>query len=398
MGRSREEASVAMKRLVLCILLASSASWGQSEFTIPLAKTNTALALPSITAGDGMLYVAYRSFDPLRFSKELQVLAWDLRRREEVKHVALPVPKVHGSRAGDGFFLSDDGRTLAYAELHDPGLIVLLGADSLKEINRTSALLFTAHDHQRMFAGFDQNQLCLTSDAYDLGRPTWGGLRFIRLGTTDLRPVSDNTASGLRLLNQQAIVWLPRQQRTWIWSLPGLGSDLWTEYTEGGEKTGQALEGHEPHILNGAIALGEGRLLAFYGNMISKGAVVSYADHHSETLKLDCVPDKYGRSNDGLYAGALCMTSVDRELEHGGGKVLSSEFLLLDPAGPTIIWRHAMRFRAVANRGDLDPDSGLPDSGVQRGEPLIYRFGSQIYVIAPSKAPKLTVYEVPPRK
>ena len=35
-----------------------------------------------------------------------------------------------------------------------------------------------------------------------------------------------------------------------------------------------------------------------------------------------------------------------------------------------------------------------PDAGFQKGDPLIYRSGSKLLIVAPSKAPALTVYEI----
>lgn len=34
------------------------------------------------------------------------------------------------------------------------------------------------------------------------------------------------------------------------------------------------------------------------------------------------------------------------------------------------------------------------DEGFQKGDPLIYRSGSKLLIVAPSKAPDLTVYEI----
>lgn len=137
-----------MKSLTSCIfLLASSLCWGQSEFTIPLAKANSALALPSMAAHDGVVYAAYRSFDLLRFSNKLEVVAYDLNTHKELQHVTISVPKVHGARASEGLFLSEDGQTLAYAELHEPGLILLLAAKNLAEIRRSNVLPYASQDH-----------------------------------------------------------------------------------------------------------------------------------------------------------------------------------------------------------------------------------------------------------
>jgi sugar lactone lactonase YvrE len=76
-----------------------------------------------MAADNGILYVAYRSFDLLRSSNQLQVLAYDLGSHKELRHVTITVPKVHGARASNGLALSRDGQTLAYVEAHEPYLV-----------------------------------------------------------------------------------------------------------------------------------------------------------------------------------------------------------------------------------------------------------------------------------
>jgi hypothetical protein len=87
------------------------------------------------------------------------------------------------------------------------------------------------------------------------------------------------------------------------------------------------------------------------------------------------------------YVGAICTTSPDREPEHRGNRTLSSDFLLFKADGPTIAWRHPMDFLSVA-------DSNDPDTGFQRGDPLIFHAGSKLLIVAPSKSPSLAVYEL----
>lgn len=361
-------------------LLASTLCWGQREFRIPLAKADSALGLPSMAVHDGVVYTAYRSFDLLRFSDKLQVLAYDLNTHKELQHVTISVPKVHGARASEGLFLSEDGQTLAYAELHDPGLILLLAAKSLAEIKRTEALPFTPQDHQRTFAGFDQGQLCIASNVFDYGKPNLEGLRFIRLRLSDLKPGLDTKVSGVTQENPGSIVWLPRDKITWVVHGP-----VWKQYTEAGQMTGQELE-YQNSPSQGAIPLGKTKLLAFYGKY-ADGSVVSYADHRSSELKLQCAPHPYGTSTDPAYAGALCTTQRDILPEAGGDKIVTSEFLLLRSDEPKVAWRHRMDFLSVANGDEMD-------TGIQRGNPLLYRAGSKLLIVAPSKAPALTVYEI----
>lgn len=370
-----------MRPFLSCVfLLASTLCWGQSGFTIPLPKENSALALPSLAGHDGVLYAAYRSFDLLRFSNRLEVVAYNLNTHKELQHVTIPVPNVHGARASEGLFLSEDGQTLAYAELHEPGLILLLATKNLAEIRRSNTLPFTPQDHQRMFAGFDQGQLCMASNVFEYGKPELEGLRFIRLGISDLKPSSDIKIDGVAQENPGSIVWLPREKTTWV-----VRGSVWKQYTEAGELTGQKLE-HENAVSDGAIPLGSTKLLAFYGRY-ADGSVVSYADHRSSELKMQCAPHPYETSTDLAYAGALCTTQRDILPEAGGDKIVTSEFLLLKADGPTIAWRHPMAGLSVA-------DSNEPYTGFQRGDPLLYRAGSKLLIVAPSKAPSLTVYEI----
>lgn len=363
-------------------LMAATLGWGQSTFTIPLAKANSALALPSMAEHEGVVYIAYRSFNLLRFSNKLEVVAYDLNMHKELRHVTIPVPKVHGARASEGLFLSEDGQTVAYAELHEPGLILLLATKNLAEIKRSNTLPFTPQDHQRMFAGFDQGQLCMASNVFEYGRPGLEGLRFIRLGIPNLKASSDTKISGVTQRSPgDSIVWLPWEKTTWVVN----SYDIWKQYTEAGQLTGQTIE-HEKAISQGVIPLRGSKLLAFYGNY-EDGSVVSYADHRSQELKLQCVPHPYGTSTDPAYAGAICTTQRDILPEAGGDKIITSEFLLLKADGPTLAWRHPMDFLSVADSNELD-------TGIQRGYPLLYRAGSKLLILAPSKAPSLTVYEI----
>jgi hypothetical protein len=365
------------------LLLVSTLSWGQSEFTIPLTKANSSLSLPSMAAHDGVVYAAYRSFDILRFSNKLEVVAYDLNAHKELQRATIPVPKIYGARASAGLYISDDGQTLAYAELHEPGLILLLATKNLAEIRRSYMLPFSDRDHQRLFAGFDQRQLCIASNFYEYGKPELEGLRFIRLGMPDLKPSSDTKISGVTQENPGSIVWLPRAKTTWV-----VRGHIWTQYTEAGQLTGQELE-HENAISEGAVPLGETRLLAFYGRY-ADGSVISYADRHERELKLQCAPHPYGTSTDLAYAGAICTTQRDILPEAGGDKIVTSEFLLLKAEGPTMVWRQKMNWLDV---GYVSDGHGH-DEGFQKGDPLIYRTGKKVWVVPPSKSPELRVYEV----
>jgi hypothetical protein len=364
------------KNCLLALLLLTASCWGQGSYTLPLAKANTAISLPAMTAGGGVLYEAHRSFDLLRFSNQLQVSAFDLATHKELRHAVVNVPRVHGARAAEGFYLSPDGQTLVYAEIHEPNLLLALSAKDLAEVRRTDALPFTSADSYRLFAGFDESGLL----SFASGRS--GKLRFARMNLSDFKIGSEVT--GPKQLNAEPIIWSPKSQTTWV-QLP---SGAWQEYREDGSPSGAVLDFHFLHGADsGATVLGPNRLLAFYGSFSAQGAVAVYRNGHTGELELACVPHRYSSGDVLDYAGAICTTSPDREPEHGGDKILSSEFLLLKADEPTIAWRHPMDFLSVADSNDTD-------TGRQWGNPLLYRAGSKLVIVAPSKAAALTVYEI----
>ena len=370
--------------LVALLVVVTGVCHGQASSTIALRGENSSLALPTMVAKDGVLYVAYRSFDLLRFSSKLQVIAYDLNNGRELQHVVIPIPKVHGARASDGLALSKDGQMLAYVEAHEPYLVLLLSTKDLSEIRRSNALPFSDRDHQRLFAGFDGDQLCLASNYYQYGKPEVNGLRFIRLAASDLKATSDEKIAGVTQDTSSAIIWQPLEKTTWV-HRPTTG-DLWEQYTESGEKTGQQVTHHNA-LGEGVVPSGDARLLAFYGRY-ADGSVVNYADHRSSELKLQCAPHPYGTSFDPSYAGAICTTQKDILPEAGGNKIITSEFLLLKVEGPTVIWRQKMNWRDVRN------DAHGIDAGYQKGDPLIYRVGSKLLIVAPTKSRELSVYKI----
>ena len=178
--------------------------YGQTSYTIPLEKLNPSLAVPAMTASDGVVYVAYRSFDWMRQSDQLQVLAYDLNSRKVLRHGTIAVPKVHGARATSGLALSRDGTMLAYVELHEPSLELLISAKDLAEIRRSNVLPFTGHDYRRVFAGFDgEDHLSVMSFNQDAPR-------FVRVSTSDFKVVSDTRASAVtKAVYSSYLTWNP---------------------------------------------------------------------------------------------------------------------------------------------------------------------------------------------
>lgn len=365
-----------MRWLIGVVVLASSVCQAQGGYRIPLEKLNPSLAIPSMAVRDGVLYVAYRSFGLFRFSNQLRVLSYDLNAHRELRHVTIPVPKVHGARASEGLFLSTDGKTLAYSETYNPVLVLLLSTHDLSEIRRASSLPFAPDDRRRMFAGFDGNNI-LAFASVKADR-----LRFLRLSASDLKTATDSP--GPRQPNFQSIVWSPKDRITWLPTLSG----EWQEYTEGGRRTGAQFGSHAKYkIGHGATLAGAPAFFAYFGNLSDAGSIVSFSGGHSSEITLPCVPRPYSSGEVAGYVGALCTTSPDLEPEHGGNKILSSEFLLLKADGPTVVWRHPMTSLFAA-------DSEDPDTGVQLGDPLLYRDGAKLLVVAPTKKPELAVYEV----
>ena len=128
-------------------------------------------------------------------------------------------------------------------------------------------------------------------------------------------------------------------------------------------------------------------MLAFFGRW-DHGTAIIYHDHQQNDLNLPCAPLQFGISNDPEYAGAYCFVSraTRREL----WKETSSEFLLLNTSVPSVIWREK-----DINLIDIAETDRHGHEYYQKGNPLIYRFGKRIYVVAVSKAPELKVYVVP---
>jgi hypothetical protein len=265
---------------------------------------------------------------------------------------------------------------LIYAEIHEPNLLLVLSAKDLSEVRRTETLPFSSGDSYRLFAGFDESGLL----SFASGRS--GKFRFVRMNLSDFKITSE--VIGPKQLNAEPIIWSPKSRTTWV-QLP---SGAWQESHEDGSPSGAELDFHFLHGADkGATVLGANKLLACYGDFSAQGAVAVYNNGRTGELELKCVPHRYSSGDVADYAGAICSTSPDREPEHGGDKILSSEFLLLKADGPTIVWRQPMDLLNVADSNDTD-------TGRQWGNPLLYRAGSKLLIVAPSKSPVLTVYEV----
>lgn len=361
-----------------CLLLAATRGWTQDSSTIKLPNAQFSLSVPVMTIGDDhVLYVAYRSSNLLKKSNRLELAKYEIASRKEILHVSIPVPEIRGPRASNGLYLSRDGKTLAYAELHSPYLLVLVSTADLAEVRRSTVLPFKDEDHLRSFFGFDEDgDLCFASNRRS-------GLRFLRMSSATLKVVSETSTGGPRQSEPFPIVWSPDAKVTWIF--PSSGLDTWKQYTETGQATGQELR-HRGSTATGAIAVGARQLLAFFGQF-AKGEIDDYNDHNLSELSLTCAPHPYGSSNDPAYNGALCTTQRDALPEASGDRVLTSEFLLLRSPGPQVVWRHQMRWVGISEGTGFD-------NWFQSGNALIYHSGHAMLVVAPAKSPVLALYEV----
>lgn len=357
---------------IALVTLCSGFCYGQTTYTVRLEKLNPSLAVPAMTTRDGVVYVAYRSFDWLRQSYQLQVLAYDLNSHKVLKYGTISIPKVHGSRASNGLALSHEGAMLAYVELHDPSLVLLVSAKDLSEVRRSSSLPFTTQDYRRQFAGFDaEDRLSFSSINRD--KP-----RFVHVSTADFKIVSDTRASAITRTAFDYVTWNPVAGRFW---LPDGGGNV-LQFNEEGQPTGEELKTDVHQLDQGAIALGQSGVIAFYA-MVSRGAVASYTNHKSQVLELPCSPRPYGASNDHAYVGAICITQPDHLPEAGGLRVLTSDFFLIRADGPQVVWQQPMSALGAGDNEHFEWASAVIEHG-----------DKNIRLVVPTRSPELKVYEV----
>lgn len=355
------------------LVLGSAPCLAQATYTIPLEKANSSLAIPEMAERDGMVYVAYRSFDLLKRSDQLQVVAYDLSSHKQLRHATFSVPKVQGARAANGLTLSKDGNTLAYVEIHNPNLVLLFSAKDLLEVRRSEAVPFTDADYRCEFDGFDgEGRLSFMSFNRDVPR-------FVRVSATDFKVVSDTRVSSLsKAVYSSYLIWNPVAGRFW---LPDGGGKV-LQYNEEGQPTGEELTTDIHQLDVGATTLGQSGVIAFFA-MVSRGAVASYVNKKSQALDLPCSPRPYGASNDHAYAGAICITQPGGLPEAGGDRVLTSDFLLIRADSPQVVWRQKM---SALGAGDKDY-FGWASAVIEHKD-------KKVWVVAPTKSPELAVYEV----
>jgi hypothetical protein len=363
-----------MKWIITAVVLSSGFCWGQTRYALPLIKAQPELTVPTMVARNGIIYVAYRSFDWLHRSEQLQVISYDLISRKGLLHQTISVPKLSGARASEKLALSRDGETLAYVETGSPVLVLLISAKSLSEMRRLQSLPFH-EDNDRYeagpshFYGFDdEGNLCFRSSTRT--KP-----RFLCVNSSDFKVVADTEASALKQRIWRVLNWNPTTKRLWL-------ENDDKQYWESGEPTGEELPSIVPELDQGAYGLGNNDLLAFYA-MVSKGTVVLYRSHRNQALELPCSPSPYGISNDHSYAAAVCITQPGGLPEAGGDRVLTSDFLLIRSDGPSVIWRQKMSRLGAGDRNYYRWASAViePSAG-------------NVWVVAPTRSAELALYGV----
>lgn len=94
----------------------------------------------------GKLYAAYRVPGKSGTSSTLRVVLFDPLTGQQVNLRDYPIPGASLPRVATAFLLSQDGSTLAYAELHVPQVIVTIDAANLNPQSTSDASLFGEQD------------------------------------------------------------------------------------------------------------------------------------------------------------------------------------------------------------------------------------------------------------
>jgi hypothetical protein len=319
-----------------------------------------------MTISDGKLFVAYRTAKRFSKNETLEIASYDLNSYSRVAHATITVPNAPRERAADGLYVVD--HRIYYAELHSPAILLSLSEQDLSELGRLEALPFSPADRELKFVGSDVDSN-LAFSAITPDRPGWTAVRLLRIGSKDLRLISNKVVSGPGTRGIQGVLWNARIGRLWVNHAPP-----WAEYTEDGTPTKREL--NDVHYASrGAQLIDTGDILGFYGNR-EQGVIVRYENGLTARLPFDCSPIPWGMSESGTDVGVMCSRVSTKRIEDGGNKIISSEFVLVGTAVPAIVWRHALPF--------LDVSEG-EGGGYQRGIPAIAILGTKVLVVVPTK-------------
>lgn len=144
----------------------------------------------------GKLYVAYRVSEKGGTSSVLRVVIFDPISGQQTTTRDYPVQTALLPRVATAFVLSQDGSTLAYAELHAPQVVLTIEAATLKPLSISDAITFGERDSGPRVSSVNSHSLVLSSDR--LGRngraTTTERVRKLSLSVADLHEVvSDET-------------------------------------------------------------------------------------------------------------------------------------------------------------------------------------------------------------
>jgi hypothetical protein len=141
---------------------------------------------------DGKLYVAYRVPEREGTSSTLRVMGYDPMTGQQSRTNDYPLPVVSLPRVPTDFILSRDGSTLAYAELHDPQVIVTIDATTLKPLNTSVARMFGEQDFAPNVAEVNSQSLVLSAGklTHDGKVTTVHHVRKLTLNVRDLHQIT----------------------------------------------------------------------------------------------------------------------------------------------------------------------------------------------------------------
>jgi hypothetical protein len=160
----------------------------------------------------GKLYAAYRVPGKSGTSSTLRVVLFDPLTGQQINLRDYPIPGASLPRVATAFLLSQDGSTLAYAELHVPQVIVTIDAASLNPQSTSDASLFDEQDFAPHVSIVSTESLVLSA-----GKLTHDGrttavheVRKISLSPRNLRQVLSEKSIPLDEDISEVAYWLKR--------------------------------------------------------------------------------------------------------------------------------------------------------------------------------------------
>lgn len=161
---------------------------------------------------DGKLYVAYRVPGSAKTTSTLRVLVFEPIAGKQSNAHDYAVPSASLPRVATNFVLSQDGGTLAYAELHAPQVVVTIEAATLNPISTSDASLFGEQDFGPQVSALNSQSLLLSA-----GKLTRDGrvttvheVRKISLNPRDLRQVVSEKTIPLEQDGSELAYWRKR--------------------------------------------------------------------------------------------------------------------------------------------------------------------------------------------